>query len=159
MPDTRAGERGSSLLLFPAGILIVMVLAAIAVDTSIAFMGQRELANATAAAANDAAGRAVDNAAFYRQGRIELDPAAVESLAVAEVRAAVDQARHAGLSVQAVANPPSAPGCPWTVRVTASSRVSYVFAKAIPGGPHHADIHAVAVAGPVQAETAPGCAA
>ncbi len=96
-------ERGSSLLLFPAGVLIVLVLAAMAVDTSIAFMGQRELANATAAAANDAASQAVDNSAFYQQDRIQLDPVAVESLAVAKVRAAVDQARHAGLSVQAVA--------------------------------------------------------
>ena len=57
MPNRTSVERGSSLLLFPAGVLIVMVLAAMAVDTSIAFMGQRELANATAAAANDAAAR------------------------------------------------------------------------------------------------------
>ena len=155
----RGGERGSSLLLFPAGILIVLVLAAIAVDTSIAFMGQRELANAAAAAANDAAGRAVDNATFYEQDRIELDPATVESVAVAEVRAAVDQTRHAGLDVHTVASPPTAPGCPWTVRVTASSRVSYVFAKAIPGGPHEADVHASAVAGPAQGDAAPGCSA
>ena len=61
---------------------------------------------------------------------------------MAKVRAAVDQARHAGLSVQAVALPPATAGCPWTVKVTASSRVSYVFARAIPGGPHEADIHA-----------------
>ena len=110
-------ERGSSLLLFPAGVLIVMVLAAMAVDTSIAFMGQRELANATAAAANDAASQAMNNAAFYQQDRIELDPVAVESLAVARVRAAVDQSRHGGLSVQAVASPPATAGCPWTVKV------------------------------------------
>jgi Flp pilus assembly protein TadG len=157
---SRAGtERGSSLLLFPAGILIVLVLAAIAVDTSIAFMAQRELANATAAAANDAASQAVDNAAFYQQDRIELDPAAVESLAEAKVRAAIDTARHAGLSVHAVASPPAGPGCPWTVRVTASSRVSYVFAQAIPGGPHGADVHATAVAGPAQGDAASACAA
>ena len=74
MSEAGRSERGSSLLLFPAAVLIVMVLAAMAVDTSIAFMGQRELANATAAAANDAASQAVDNAAFYQQDRIELDP-------------------------------------------------------------------------------------
>ncbi|MEA2842752.1 MAG: hypothetical protein QOJ69_423 [Actinomycetota bacterium] len=152
------GERGSSLLLFPAGILIVLVLAAIAVDTSIAFMGQRELGNATAAAANDAASQAVDNAAFYQHDRVELDPAAVESLAVAKVRAALDQTRHAGLSIEAVASPPAAVGCPWTVKVTASSRVSYVFARALPGGPHEADIHATAVAGPAEADSAADCA-
>ena len=140
-------------------MLIVLVLAAMAVDTSIAFMGQRELANATAAAANDAASQAVDNTAFYTQDRIQLDPVAVESLAVAKVRAAVDQTRHAGLSVQAVAVPPATADCPWTVKVTASSRVSYVFAKAIPGGPHEADIHASAIAGPAQADSTSGCSA
>ncbi len=137
----------------------MLVLAAMAVDTSIAFMGQRELANATAAAANDAASQAVDNTAFYEQDRIELDPIDVESLAVAKVRAAVDSARHAGLSVQAVALPPSASGCPWTVKVTASSRVSYLFAKAIPGGPHAADIYASAIAGPAQGDVGVACAA
>ena len=63
------------------------------------------------------------------------------------------------LSVQAFASPPTAAGCPWTVRVTASSKVSYLFAKAIPGGPHEADVHATAVAGPAQADVATACAA
>ena len=53
-PDVR-GQRGSTLLLFPAALLIVVALAAVTVDSAIAFMAQRELANATAAAANDAA--------------------------------------------------------------------------------------------------------
>ena len=60
-------QRGSVLLLFPAAVLIVLVLSAITVDSSIAFLAQRELANATAAAANDAASRAVDGQAFYRE--------------------------------------------------------------------------------------------
>ena len=37
------------------------------------------------------------------------------------------------------------------MKVTASSRVSYVFAQAIPGGPHEADIHATSIARPAQA--------
>ena len=153
----RGGERGSSLLLFPAGLLIVLVLAAIAVDTSIAFMAQRELANAAEAAANDAASQGIDNDVYYQQARVELDAAAVESLAVAKVRAAIDESRHAGLSVQAIASPPAGAGCPWTVRVTASSRVSFLFAQAIPGGPHQADVHASAVAGPAQADATGDC--
>ena len=143
-------ERGSALLLFPAAVLIVLALSAITVDSSIAFLAQRELANATAAAANDAASEAVDGEAFYQGDRIMLDPAAVEAVAVERVRLALDESRHRALAVQAVASPPRGPGCPWTVRVTASSRVSYIFAKAVPGGPDEASVRATSVAGPEQ---------
>ena len=132
------GQRGSVLLLFPAAVLIVLVLAAITVDSSIAFLAQRELANATAAAANDAAGLAVDSQAFYQGDRIELNPYAVEAVAVERVRLAIDQSRHRALDVRVTASPPAGPGCPWTVQVSASSRVPYVFAKALPGGPDEA---------------------
>lgn len=150
-------QRGSVLLLFPAAVLVVVVLAAITVDSSIAFLAQRELANATAAAANDAATMAVDGRAFYRDDRVELDPYAVEAVAAERVRLAIDQSRHRGLQVQATASPPARAGCPWTVRVTASSRVSYVFAKAIPGGPDEADVRATSVAGPEQDATFVSC--
>ncbi len=153
----RPGQRGSVLLLFPAAVLIVMVLAAITVDSSIAFLAQRELANATAAAANDAAGEGVDGQAFYRDDRIALDPAAVEAVAIERVRLAIDESRHQGLEVQASASPPARAGCPWTVRVSASSQVSYVFAKALPGGPDAASVRATSVAGPEQDATAGSC--
>ena len=150
-------ERGSVLLLFPAAVLIVIALSAITVDTSIAFLAQRELANATAAAANDAASRAIDGQAFYQGDRITLDPAAVEAVAVERVRLAIDQSRHRGLDVRAVASPPVGAGCPWTVRVTASSRVSYIFAKALPGGPDEASVRATSVAGPEQNAVTASC--
>jgi len=152
-------QRGSALLLFPAAVLIVLVLAAITVDTSIAFLGQRELANATAAAANDAASRAVDGQAFYQGDRIELDPYAVELVATERVRLAIDQSRHRALEVRVTAAAPSRSGCPWTVTVSASSRVSYVFAKAIPGGPDEAAVRATSVAGPEQSVTGGTCGA
>jgi len=155
-PD-RAQQRGSALLLFPAAVLIVIVLSAITVDASIAFLAQRELANATAAAANDAATEALDGRAFYRGDRIELDPSAVEAVAIDRVRGAIDETRHRDLEVRATARPPARAGCPWTVRVSASSRVSYVFAKVIPGGPHQASVRATSVAGPEQAATAVEC--
>ncbi len=153
----RGRQRGSVLLLFPAAVLIVIVLAAITVDSSIAFLAQRELANATAAAANDAAGQTVDGDAFYRDDRIELDPAAVEAVAVERVRLAVDESRHRGLEVRATARPPVRSGCPWTVQVSASSQVSYLFAKALPGGPDEASVRATSVAGPEQDATSGSC--
>lgn len=138
------------LLLFPAAVLVVVVLAAVAVDSSIAFLGERELANATAAAANDAAGRAISDPAFYQGDRIELDPVSVERVAVGRVRAALDNGRHHDVVVEARASPPATAGCSWTVRVTASSRVAYIFSRAVPGGPDSVAVQATTVAGPQQ---------
>lgn len=138
------------LLLFPVAVLIVVAMAAVAVDASIAFLGERELANATAAAANDAAAQAVSDPAFYQSDRIELDPAAVERVAVGRVRAALADGRHHDLAVEARAEPPSSADCGWTVHVSARARVDYLFAPAVPGGPQAATVDATSVAGPQQ---------
>lgn len=140
-------------MLMPAAILIMVALAAIAVDLSIAFLGQRELANASVAAANDAATLALSNPAFYGGGKVETDPARVEREAEARVRNSLDPARHHGLVVEAEAIPPRGAGCTWTVRVRASATVDYVFSKAIPGGPDQARVQAVAEASPRQGES------
>ena len=121
------------LLLFPAAVLIVVVLAAIAVDSAIVFLGQREVANAVTAAANDAAGAGVGNRAFYQGGRVELDPATVHRLAVDQVVAALDGERFAGLQVDVDVAPAAASGCPPVVRVRASASISSLFAAALPG--------------------------
>lgn len=149
-PELRNPERGSTLLLFPAAVLIMVALAAMAVDSSIAFLAQRELANATAAAANDAAAEAVSDSSFYRDNRIELTAATVEAVAVSRVLSIVDQNRHHDLSVEAEAVPPSAAGCAWTVRVRAASRVDELFARALPGGTGRVNVRARASASPRQ---------
>jgi Flp pilus assembly protein TadG len=132
LPDEH-GERGSTLLLFPAALLIMVALAAMAVDNAIAFMAQRQLMNATAAAANDAATEALSDSSFYEDNRIELSPSAVEAIAVDRVFQLVDEDRHHDLSVTAEAVAPASPGCAWTVRVAASSRVDELFGQALPG--------------------------
>ena len=73
------------------------------------------------------------------------------------VRLAIDESRHRALEVRAVASPPLRAGCPWTVQVSASSRVSYVFAKAVPGGPDEAAVRATSVAGPEQGASPGQC--
>ena len=138
------------LLLFPAAVLVIMVLAAIAVDASIAFLGQREVANATAAAANDAAGQGVSNRAFYEDGQVQLDPGTVRHLAAQRVRAVLDPSRFADLHVD-VSVGPAAGGCPPTVRVRAEARVSYLFSRAVPGGPDQVRVSSTSVASPRQA--------
>ena len=133
----------------------MVALAAITVDSAIAFMAQRQLVNATAAAANDAATEALSDRAFYEADRIELSASAVESVAVDRVFQLVDPARHHGLSVTAEASPPVTGGCSWTVRVSASSRVDELFGKAMPGSSGQVAVHAQSTASPRQA--AVGC--
>ncbi len=140
-------------MLFPAAVLIMVALAAMAVDSSIAFLAQRELANATAAAANDAAAQAVSDSSFYEQNRIELSSSTVESVAVDRVRSLIDETRHHGLSVEAEAQPPVGPGCGWRVRVRATSEVDELFGRALPGGSGRVDVRAQASAVPRQDTT------
>ena len=144
------GERGSVLLLMPAAMLVMVVLAAIAVDASVAFLGQRELANASAAAANDAATAALSERAFYVENRLEIDPAAADSIARQRLAVALDPARFHDVAVVVTVTPQAGP-CPPTVTVTTSARVPYVFAKALPGRSHDADVHASSLARPQQA--------
>ena len=139
---TRApSERGSSLLLFPAAVLVMMVLGAITVDFSIAFLGERELAGATAAAANDAATRALSNRDFYRDGLVVLDDAAAEALATDEVRSALDPERYHDLRVIVGVSPGGG-----SVIVTASAEVDYLFARSLPGAPRRARVEATSTA-------------
>ena len=152
-PERR--EAGSVLLLFPAAVLVVVVLAAITVDSAVAFLGQREVANAVAAAANDATGQGVGNRAFYEEGRVDLDPVAVRRLAAEQVVATLDAARFHGLHVEVSVSPAAVPGCPPAVRVHASAHVSAIFAAAIPGSLGRFGVRATASASP--REVATGC--
>ena len=145
-------ERGSVLLLFPVGVLIVVVLAAVAVDSSIAFLGERELSGAVTAAANDAAD-ALSDPAFYRSGSVQPDPGEAEQVAEDRVRSSLDASRYHHLSVQARVLSPPGGGCSWTIEVTASATVRYLFAPALPGGPDEAHVDARAASRPVQEGT------
>ena len=147
-------ERGSTLLLFPAAVLIMLALAAMTVDSAIAFLAQRELVAATEAAANDAAAEAMSNRSFYQGDRVELSSSTVAAVADVRVRQLVDQRRHHDLAVQSVAVPPAAAGCAWTVRVAASSRVEELFGRALPGSRGLVAVRAQSTASPRQADRA-----
>jgi hypothetical protein len=120
-------ERGSALMLMPAAVLVLAILGAIAVDSAMVFLAQRELVDAASGAANDAAGAALEDAAFYRGGgRLAIDQQ--RALQVAE--AGVAARAPAGLTVL---------GRP-TVRVDGGqvcvelrASVRRIFARALPG--------------------------
>jgi Flp pilus assembly protein TadG len=142
-------QGGSVLMLVPAAVLVLVVLGSIAVDFAIAFLGQRELTGAAAAAANDAAAAAISDATFYRgsgpdSDRIEVDDEAARGVVDAAVRARAPRGvAVTGVSVQA----PGAQVC-----VTLRGEVEYLFAKALPWAPHKASVEgratATAVEGP-----------
>jgi Tfp pilus assembly protein PilE len=62
-------EDGNTLILMPVAILVLVALAAIAVDSAAIYLGQRRVADLAAGLANDAIA-AVSEQAFYEQGEI-----------------------------------------------------------------------------------------
>ncbi len=119
-------QRGSVLLLVPAAVLVLIVLGAIAVDSAVVFLGQRELGSAVAAAANDAAGAAFADAPFYEGGRVEIDVARAREVAAASLAARAPR----GLEFT---GPPEVAVVGRQLCVTARARVNRVFAPGIPG--------------------------
>lgn len=135
-------------MLVPASVLVLFVLGSIAVDNAIAFMAQRELTGAAAAAANDAATAALSDQAFYEGTRddprtIEIDDGAAFRLAEQALRARAPR----GVRDVAITRV-NAPGRQVCVVIT--GRVDYVFAKAIPGGPRGTTVTGRAVATAVE---------
>ncbi len=111
----------------PAGVLIVFVLGGLAVDASAVHLAQRELLDATASAASDAAGAGIDTVALRSSGVVRLDPgrarlAAERSLAAQGL---------AGLDPGSVRVEVDAAAAKVTVR--AARRTRHVFAPALPG--------------------------
>ncbi|MHB8295883.1 MAG: pilus assembly protein TadG-related protein [Acidimicrobiales bacterium] len=136
------GERGSTLVLVPVAVLIVMVLGAIAVDSAQVYLGQRQLSDAAAAAAHDAAG-AISSSAFYGTGTVMLDPA--RATAVADQATA---AEHLGTGVQ-LAAPVTVAVSGDQVCVSLTGVVLPVFGRALPGIGRGQSVTAFAVASDV----------
>ena len=81
-------------MLVPAGLLILLLFAAIAVDSAGAFLAQRQLTDALAAAANDAATAGLDNGAYYSAGSVRLDPMAAATVVCTSLAAQGDGDLH-----------------------------------------------------------------
>lgn len=131
------------MALVPAGFLVLLLLGALAVDDGAAYLGQRDLSASVQAAANDAAGAAVSDAAFYGQGTIQLDPERAGQIVCRDLAAAGSdrlQDKTASLAVMGHA-----------VYVEAHAEVGAVFGRTIPGlarRPVSATAGAVATADP-----------
>ncbi|HEX7095131.1 MAG TPA: hypothetical protein VF183_04570 [Acidimicrobiales bacterium] len=137
MNDDVCRQRGSVLMLMPAAVLVLIVLASIATDFAIVGMRARELHNAAAAAANDAA-----TAAISREG-LRLGETWIDTDTAHRVVSRSLAAR--GITLAA---PPrvtvSLDGREVHVQLVARHR--YLFAAALPGAPDEFTVEATAVA-------------
>ncbi|MGE3619796.1 MAG: hypothetical protein AB7L84_04960 [Acidimicrobiia bacterium] len=119
-------ERASVLMLMPASVLIVLALAAIAVDLSLVFLRQREATSLATGLANDLSTVGADQAALRDGSGYRLvEEARLDRLAD---RWAADQAGPDVVQVDVVRVGPD------TVEVQVVLRAEHLFARALPGG-------------------------
>jgi Flp pilus assembly protein TadG len=133
----RREQRGSVLMLVPAAVLVLVILGAIAVDSAVAFLGQRELDNYTASAATTAASAGLDPSAFYTNARVVIDPQRADDIAKAlqsQVGSGVHDL-HVAVTVEG-----------GRVTVAATGVVDDVFARALPGQHHSWHLRAASTA-------------
>lgn len=138
MTGRRPGERASVLMLMPAGVLVVLLLGAIAFDLSLVFLRQRQASSVAVDVANDVATAALDEEAFRADGRYQLDPDRAAELGRTLVAASDLGAEVRDVEVSIIG--------PDAVEVTIVVAVDYVFAKAIPGASDGTSVTASATA-------------
>jgi hypothetical protein len=121
----RRADTGSVLALVPAGFLVLILLGALAVDSAVAYLGQQQLHDALTAAANDAAGAAIDNQLFYRDVRVVIDSSQARTVVCESVAAQHFSQLH-GVHVFVTTRGAD-------IAVEGSATVDAVFGRAIPG--------------------------
>ena len=122
----RGNDRGSSLMLVPAGVLVVVLLGAVTIDLSAAHLAQRRLVQVTERAADDAAGM-LDRDSVRAGGPVRTNPAQARQLAQMHL-ASLDvpglQRRWADMSVSPGGN---------EVSVRSGATVQRLFGRGLPG--------------------------
>ncbi len=120
-------DRGTVLLMFPAAMLIVLVLGGLAIDVGLSQVRARELQSVAASSANDALA-SLDIGALRSDGQISFDRARAEMIVAQSVAAGpLPTATIDFVGIQA-----DALGRPEFV-VTLSLDVDLVIAPALPG--------------------------
>ena len=125
--------------MFAVGFLVVLLLTGICVDSAVVFLGQREIANAANAAANDAVS-GIDLDAYYGTG----DYLVAERLSTVLAETSWKYTTH-GQVRNVTVSPPLIIG-PTTVEVRISGDVALVFARAFPFIPSTVKVRARSVA-------------
>lgn len=119
-------QRGSALLLAPAGLLILLVLAALCFDLTLAFQCKRQLVELADAAANDAATYGLDEARFRATAAYCLSRERAARSVAADIAATQTHAEIVSVRLS-----PSWSDCPRTVVVTLRTTSPYPFSRAV----------------------------
>jgi Flp pilus assembly protein TadG len=138
-------ERGTVLMLMPATMVVLLVLASIMVDFAVVAMRSRELHNAASAAANDAATAALSSEGL-RSGETWVDTDRARGLVAASLarqRFALDQPPTVYVSLDGR-----------EVTVTLHATHDYLFAGVVPGAPDTFTVDVTATARTVVADDA-----
>lgn len=140
----RTEEDGNTLLLFPAAILVMLVLAALAIDSALMWTAQREAATLADGVARAATG-AVDEARLFDDGEyvIQLDRANAAAQGVLASRPDHAIALRCGA--------PRLGPTPDSVEIDCSATVQRIFARTMGGDPSFE----VSVTGSARAADAP----
>jgi hypothetical protein len=134
----RRSERASTLLLFPAAVLVVMLLSAIAVDMTQLHTVQVDLEDAVHRAADDGAAM-IDIELLRSSGAVAIDLDAARRTIVGDLRDA--SLMGAPGSVEVTAGPRAG-----SLRVTATRRVRRLFGSVLPGIDRTVTVSATVVA-------------
>jgi hypothetical protein len=118
-------DAGSVLALVPAGFLVLIILAALAVDSAVAYLGQQQLHDTLVAAANDTASAAIDHGAFYRSGSVVISLPVAEQIVCQSV-AAQRSSQLRDVKLWIGVNGPA-------LRIVGRANVDAVFGRALPG--------------------------
>ena len=121
-------------MLMPAAVLVFLILGALCVDFGSVYAAKRELANAAAAAANDAATQAIDLDHFYATGDVRILQDRARAVAIRSI--AAKGLDHLDATVSDVEVDVTGTH----VTVTVHGRAHYLFAKAVPGGKEGTDV-------------------
>jgi hypothetical protein len=112
-------------MLVPAGFLILVILAALAVDSAATYLEQQKLHDALVAAANDAVTAGLSDQSFYSRGALTIDPGAAARVVCLTVAAQSDGNLHR-LRLWMAENRTA-------IRLQGTATVDAVFGRAIPG--------------------------
>jgi hypothetical protein len=128
-------------MLVPAGFLVVLVLASIAVDMALVQLRQRQAVDLAAAAANDAATAAAEDVRRHGAGDLRVSQPAAEDV--------VDRIVAADELAPLVVGAPVVTVDGNRIEVELAVRADYLFAAVVPGAPHGATVRAHASAAAV----------
>jgi len=121
-------SRGTVLLMFPAAIMIMLVLGAIVLDVGVSQVRARELQAVADSAANDALA-SLDVVALRNGQPLPLDPLRAKAIVLQSI--AAGPLPHATVEAVAVGSDPAGR---ITVDVRLSLRVDLIISPALPGG-------------------------